>query len=117
MNEVIRRTRWKVHFFPLGVAFLITGSAALLEARQLATFDSWRLAALAVVIAGLFVLLQRQASAGERESVGICIAAFWVSAGILRVGGLGLLQLYPALMALLGLCLLLDYAGRRIARS
>jgi hypothetical protein len=117
MNKLTRRTAWKAHFFPLGVAFFITGCAALLDVRQLIVFDPWRLAALAVVVVGLFISTEIAGKAGLRESLWICVIGLWISAGILRLGGLNLLALYPALVALTGLYLLLGDAARRIARS
>ncbi len=106
-------TRWKNHFFPLGMAFLMVGAAGLLQAVDLApSLPSWRYGLLAVVSI-LFFLVQSSKIGQSPEALWIWLVLIWVSAGILRIGGLGLFQLYPLLMALLGCSLLVRYAKSR----
>jgi len=106
-------TRWKHHFFPLGMAFLIVGAAGLLQTANLvATLPSWRYGLLAVV-AVFFFVVQSSGIGQSPEALWVWLVMLWVSAGILRIGGLGLFQLYPLLMALLGAGLLLRYAKGR----
>ncbi len=108
-------TRWKHHFFPLGMAFLVVGAAGLLQAADLvSSLPSWRYGLLAIV-AVLFFVVQSSGIGQAQEALWIWLVLIWVSAGILRIGGLGLFQLYPLLMALLGCGLLLRYAKNRAA--
>jgi len=106
-------TRWKLHFFPLGMAFLIVGAAGLLQAADLIPdLPSWRYALLAVVSI-LFFAVHSSGIGQAPEALWIWLVLIWVSAGVLRVGGLGLFQLYPLLMALFGCSLLVRYAKSR----
>ncbi len=109
------RTRWKLHFFPLGMAFLVVGAAGLLRAAGLIPIlPGWRCALLAVVSL-LFFVVQSTELGQSSEALWIWLVLIWVSAGILRVGGLGLFQLYPLLMALLGGSLLLGHGRSRMS--
>ena len=106
-------TRWKTHFFPLGMAFLIVGAVGLLQAADLMPIlPSWRYALLAVVSI-LFFVLELSGISQAQEALWIWLVLVWASAGILRIGGLGLFQLYPLLMAFLGCTLLVRYAKSR----
>jgi hypothetical protein len=105
--------QWKTHFFPLGMAFLMVGAAGLLQAVDLvSSLPFWRYALLAVVSI-LFFVVQSTGIGQAPEAVWIWLVLIWVFAGILRIGGLGLFQLYPLLVALLGCSLLLRYAKSR----
>ncbi len=107
-------TRWKLHFFPLGMAFLVVGTAGLLQAADLMpSLPSWRYELLAAV-AALFFVVQSSGLSQAPEASSIWLILLWVSAGILRIGGLSLFQFYPLLMALLGCSLLLRYARGRV---
>jgi len=107
-------TRWRHHFFPLGMAFLVVGTAGLLQAAGLVlSLPSWRYGLLALV-ATLFFVVQSSGIGRAPEAVWIWLVLIWVSAGILRIGGLSLFQLYPLLMSLLGCAVLLRYARSRV---
>jgi len=107
-------TRWKLHFFPLGMAFLLVGVAGLLQAANLVPgLSYWRYGLLALVSV-LFFVLQSSGIGQAPEAVWIWLVLIWVSAGILRIGGLGLFQLYPLLVALLGCEVVLRHAKNRV---
>lgn len=113
MNRA-RTTRWKLHFFPLGMAFLVVGTAGLLQAADLVPrLSSWRSDLLAVV-AVLFFIVQSTGISQARGGAWIWLALLWIAAGILRIGGLTLFQLYPLFMAFLGCSLLVSHARSRV---
>jgi NADH:ubiquinone oxidoreductase subunit K len=107
-------TRWKLHFFPLGMAFLVVGTTGLLQAADLVpNVSSWRSELLALV-AVLFFVVQSTRISQAREGTWIWLMLLWIAAGILRIGGLTLCQLYPLFMAFLGCSLLFSYAKTRV---
>jgi hypothetical protein len=92
------------------MAFLMVGAAGLLQAADLVpSLPSWRYGLLAGV-AVLFFVVQSSGISQAPEALWIWLILIWASAGILRIGGLGLFQLYPLLMAVLGCGLLLRSA-------
>lgn len=106
-------TRWKSHLFPLGMAFLLVGAAGLLQAADLVpSVPCWRCVLLAAV-AVLFFVVQLSGVSESPEALWIWLVLIWVFAGILRIYGLGLFQLYPLLMALFGCSLVLRHVANR----
>jgi len=96
------------------MAFLLVGAAGLLDAAGLIpVLSCWRYCLLAIVVA-MFSVLHVAGPLQGTEATWLWMILGWISAGILRVGGLTLFQLYPLLMAMLGCGLLLQYAKNRV---